>query len=111
MKIDRLKMGSVGVIAPHGAITQAEADELTAAIETTRQPAAGRVVLDMGDVPFVDSKGLETLLDFADRQRSAGQTAKLAGLNETCREIMDLTELLGEFEVFDSVDSAVRSFL
>lgn len=111
MKIDRLKIGSVGVIAPHGAITQAEADELTAAIETARQPSAGRVVLDMSDVPFADSRGLETLLDFADRQRSAGQAAKMAGLGETCREIFDLTDLLGKFEMFDSVDCAVRSFL
>ncbi|HSW47084.1 MAG TPA: STAS domain-containing protein [Phycisphaerae bacterium] len=111
MKIDRLRVGSVGVVAPHGAITQAEADELVAAIESTRQSAAGRIVLDMSDVPYADSRILETMLDFADRQRSDGQAAKLAGLTETCREILDLTELLGEFEVFDSVDSAVRSFL
>ena len=111
MKIDRLKMGSVGIVAPHGAITQAETDELTTVIETTRQPAAGRVVLDMSDVPYADSKALEALLDFADRQRSAGQAAKMAGLTDTCREVFDLTELLGEFELFDSVDSAVRSFL
>ena len=111
MKIDRLKMGSVGVVAPHGAITQMECDELTATIETTRQPAAGRIVLDMSDVPYADSKALEVLVDFADRQRSAGQTAKMAGVTETCREILDLTDLLGEFELFDTVDSAVRSFL
>ena len=111
MKIDRLKMGSVSVVAPHGGVTHAETEELMAAIETMRQQAAGRIVLDMGDVPFADSRALEALLDFADRQHAAGQTPKLAGLTETCREIFDLTDLLGEFEVFDSVDSAVRSFL
>jgi len=111
VKIDRLKVGSVSVIAPHGAITQTETEELSAIIETTRPPAAGRVVLDMGDVPFADSRALETLWDFADRQRTAGQAAKLAAVADTFREILDLTDLLGEFEIFDSVDSAVRSFL
>ena len=48
---------------------------------------------------------------FSEEQRSAGQTAKLAGLTDTCREILDLTDLLGEFEQFDTVENAVRSFL
>ncbi len=36
---------------------------------------------------------------------------KLADLTLACREILDLTEMSGEFEIFDDVESAVRSFL
>lgn len=111
MKIERTRVGSVDVIAPLGAVSQSDADELAAAVDAALQSAAGRMVLDVSKVPYVDSKCLEMLLDLADRQRAAGQTVKLAGLTDTCREILDLTDLLGEFELFDSVDSAVRSFL
>jgi len=111
MKINRTRVGSVGVVTPHGTVTAAEADEFVAALEMTRQSSNGRVVLDVGHVPYVDSRILEALLDFAERQRAAGLTAKLAGVTDTCREILDVTDLLGEFELFDSVDSAVRSYL
>lgn len=111
MKIDRSRVGSVGVVAPHGSVTQTEIDDLSATISITRQSSGGRVVLDLSNVPYVDSQALEAMLDYADQQRSAGQTAKLAAVTDTCREILDLTDVLGEFELFDSVDSAVRSFL
>lgn len=111
MKIDRQKVGSVGVVAPHGSVTQAEVEEFVSAVEMTRQSAAGRIVLDLSGVPYADSVALEALLDFADRQRSAGQSAKVAGLTDTLREILDVTDLFGEFEPFDSVETAVRSFL
>ncbi|MGB9624805.1 MAG: STAS domain-containing protein, partial [Phycisphaerae bacterium] len=111
MKIERSRIGSVGVVTPQSSITQTEADELAAAIRLTRQSSGGRVVLDLGRVAYLDSRALETLLDFAEEQRSAGQTAKIAGLTDTCREILDLTDLLGEFEQFDTVENAVRSFL
>ncbi len=111
MKIDRTRVGSVGVVAPRGSVTHAEAEELVTAIAMTRQSSSGRVVLDLSSVPYVDSRTLEALLDFADQQRDAGQTAKLAAVTETLREILDLTELSREFELFDTVDNAVRSFL
>ncbi len=111
MKVERQKVGSVGVVAPHGSITQAEVEEFVSAVEMTRQSAAGRIVLDMSGVAYADSVALEALLDFADRQRSDGQSAKVAGLTDTFREILDVTDLLGEFEPFDTVETAVRSFL
>jgi anti-anti-sigma factor len=111
MKIDRSRVGSVGVVAPRASVTQAEVDEFTAAIGITRQTSGGRVVLDLSKVPYVDSRALEAFLEFAEQQRAAGQTARLAAVTDTCREILDLTDLLGEFELFDTVDNAVRSFL
>jgi len=111
MRIERSRVGSVGVVAPQGSVAQTEVVELVAAIRLTRQSSGGRVVLDLSRVPYLDSRALEALLDFSEEQRSAGQTAKLAGLTDTCREILDLTDLLGEFEQFDTVENAVRSFL
>lgn len=111
MKIDQTRVGSVGVVAPRGFITTVEKDEFLGVLGSSCRAANGRVILDFANVPYVDSSALEVMLEFAEVQRSAGQAAKLASVTETCREILDLTDLLGEFEVYDSVDSAVRSFL
>ena len=68
-------------------------------------------VLEFSQVPFMDSRGLETLLDLADRQQESGLTTKVAGVPELCREIFELTGVSQRLDLFDSAESAVRSFL
>ena len=71
----------------------------------------GRFVLDASALAYADSKGLETLVEVQEELARAGQSLKLCGLNETLREILDLTELAPRFENYNDVGSAVRSFL
>lgn len=104
-------MGSVGVLVPHGAIAQDEVNDFARAFEEYRRRSNGRVVLDFGNITFLDSAGLETLWDFADRQRDAGQSLKVAAIPELCREILELTGVSDELDLFDSTESAVRSFM
>ncbi|HYE01655.1 MAG TPA: STAS domain-containing protein, partial [Phycisphaerales bacterium] len=71
----------------------------------------GRLVLDAAAIPFVDSAGLEALVQAAEELAESGQTLKLCGVGETLREVLDLTELSGLFEYFADVGDATRSFL
>lgn len=104
-------MGSVTVLSPRAAISQGEAQEFAGIIDDFRRKTNGRMVLEFSQVPFVDSVGLEALWDFADRQRENGQTAKLAAVPELCREIFEITGVAPHLDLFDSAESAVRSFL
>jgi len=69
-----------------------------------------RVVLDLGAVQFIDSRGLELLLDAARRFRAAGGRLKLANPNPLCSEILSATRLDAEIEVFYDLNQAGRSF-
>ncbi len=111
MKIDVQKLGSVTVISPRAAITQGEVDEFASVLEEYRRKTNGRFVLEMSQVPFLDSRGIEVLWDLADTQRAAGQTARLAAVPELCREIFELTGIGPHLDLFDTSESAVRSFL
>jgi anti-anti-sigma factor len=68
-------------------------------------------VLDASAIQFVDSKGLEALVDAYDAIAQTGQSLKLCGVNETIRQVLELTELASRFEHFADVNAAVRSFL
>jgi anti-anti-sigma factor len=111
MKVDVQKMGSITVVSPRSAITQGEVDEFAALAEDYRHKTHGRMVLEFSQVPFLDSRGIEVLWDLADRQRESGQTTKLAAVQELCREIFELTGISPHLDMFDSAESAVRSFL
>jgi len=111
VKVDQQRYGSVEVIAPDGPLTDEESAEFVAVIDGQLTSSNPRVVVCMEDVPYVDSHGLELLISFANDLRNRGLPLKLAAVTSTCREILDLTELVGEFEIFDDVEDAVRSFL
>jgi len=71
----------------------------------------GRVVLDCGQVSHVDSEGLEALVNAAERLASSGHALKLYAVNDTLREVFDLTDTASAFEFYADVSSAVRSYM
>lgn len=111
MKIDRQQCGSVEVMTVKGALT--EDDALRFAGEMKRRLASPnpRLVLDLGEVPCVDSVALEALLEASDYLDDMGFRLRLAGVAATVREIFQLTGLSPKFQFFEKVDDAVRSFL
>ncbi|MEN6450452.1 MAG: STAS domain-containing protein [Thermoguttaceae bacterium] len=68
------------------------------------------VVLDLDGTETLDSKGLGSLLNVQDRLRDAHGEAKIAVNSATNRKILEMTRLDQQFEVFDSVVEAVKSF-
>lgn len=68
------------------------------------------LVLDLDHTELIDSVGLESLLGVRDRLRERGGAVKIATTNPTNRKILEITRLDLQFEVFDSVIDAVKSF-
>lgn len=67
-------------------------------------------VVDCSGVHGIDSAGLESLLDVQDRCEGHVGAVKLCSLDETCRKILEITRLDRRFEVFEDLESAVKSF-
>ena len=111
MKIQQQMHGAVTVLKPVGPVTQVDADSLRDLLLEVRGRSLGRLVLDASAMPFVDSRGLEVLLEVNSELEESGQALKLCGLNEVVREVLELTDLASLFELFEDVNSAVRSFL
>jgi anti-sigma B factor antagonist len=70
-----------------------------------------RVVLNLGEVNYIDSGGLGTLVALHTTAHNAGGTIKLANLTKRVGDLLQVTKLLTVFEVFDSEAEAVDSFL
>ena len=70
-----------------------------------------RVVLDLENVPLMDSAGLEMLLDVQEDFQKRGGALKLAVRNTLCREILAVTGVGSQFEIYPEAASAVGSFV
>ena len=112
MRIETNRHGAVTVIKPGGpVITQEDATQLRTESFEVLGNTLGRFILDVTEMTFVDSNGLETLVDITDELGASGQSLKLCGISDTLREILAITELTPKFQQFEDVQTAVRSFL
>jgi len=69
-----------------------------------------RLVLDLGQVEFVDSSGLGALLSALRQANSLGGDIKLAQLSRAVRVVVELTRMHRIFEIFESAAAAVQSY-
>lgn len=68
------------------------------------------IVLDMSNVSFIDSAGLEQLLYVRDYCNDNNCQLRLAGLDETLMKILEVTRLENEFACHAELAEAVKSF-
>lgn len=111
MEITETTKGAVRVLKPKGPLAGPDAEQFKKKAEESARATMGRLVVDASGVAFVDSRGIEVLVELSEGLADSGQVLKLASVNETLREVLDLTDTAGAFESFEDVNSAVRSFL
>jgi anti-sigma B factor antagonist len=69
-----------------------------------------RIVLNLGEISYIDSGGLGTLVALHTTALSAGATIKLANLTKRVGDLLQVTKLLTVFDVHDSEYKALESF-
>jgi anti-anti-sigma factor len=111
VKIKQQQVGAVTIIKPQGPITNSDAQELELNLKEVIRNTLGRVVLDAAAVSYVDSKGLESLVNISQELSRSGKQLKLCNITETVGEVIDITGLSVQFEQFEDANAAVRSFL
>ena len=87
-----------------------ESNQLRQKIKAVIAAGAKRLALDLGDVTYIDSAGLGTLVSSFTSAQNQGTVMKLANLTNKFHEQLNITKLVTVFDVYDSVDAAVKSF-
>ena len=111
MKIHEQLQGAVTVLKPEGPLVEHDAAVVKQRLLATLNATLGRFVVDMSAIPYVDSKGLEILVEVTEEMGRSGQALRMCGANKTVREVLELTDLASHFEHFHDANTAVRSFL
>jgi anti-sigma B factor antagonist len=83
---------------------------LRSAIQECLLTGTANVILNLGEVTYIDSAGLgELIRTYTSCRRGSGQ-AKLLNLTETAKELLRMTKLLTEFDCYDNEVRAVEAF-
>jgi len=111
MQIQERVVGDVTILDLKGKITLGEGDEaLKDKINSLVHQDRRRILLNLGDVPYVDSAGLgEIVRTYTTVSRQGGQL-KLVNLTKRITDLLSITKLLTVFETFDTEAEALKSF-
>lgn len=111
LRMDTKDVDGVTVLALSGRITLGdESNQLRTEIKDLLARGKTRLVLDLGNVSYIDSAGLGTLVAAYTSARNSGGQVKLANITQKFDELLSITKLLTVFSVYKSTDEAVKSF-
>lgn len=103
--VDGVKIVDCGGRIVFGDEASALRDQVKSLLAESRQ-----IVLNLGDVTYIDSGGLGMLVGLYTSARNAGGNVKLAALTKRVDDLLQVTKLLTVFEVYENVADAVSSF-
>jgi anti-sigma B factor antagonist len=111
MQIEERSAGDVTVLDLKGKITLGEGDELLKdKINSLLQQGRRKVVLNLEEVPYIDSAGLGEIVRTYTTISRQGGSMKLLNLTKRITDLLSITKLLTVFETYDNEADAVRSF-
>ncbi|MCK5558873.1 MAG: STAS domain-containing protein [Candidatus Hydrogenedentes bacterium] len=110
VEVSRSEIGSVGVMRLSGPFVAEECAKLTEKIDACIADGTSKIVIDMKQVPFIDSAGLETLQLLVPELARRGADFRITGLNDVCRDTLVATRMMSFLHISEDAESAVRSF-
>lgn len=109
MQITRVYQDPATVFSIKGAMTSGELEILDTELEKCSRGGAFKLILDLKEVPFIDSAGLEKVLDIARDLGKQSSDLRISSLNDVCKDIFKATLMENFVQVYDDNDSALKS--
>lgn len=111
MKFKTKELKGITVIELNGNVMGGpDATELNEELHKLVTGGKNRVVVDLGDVKFMNSSGLGMLIRALTTMRNAGGDMKLARASEKIESLLIVTKLITVFDHHESVAKAVDAF-
>lgn len=111
MKVDVRKSDDVIIVDFEGRLVLGDGDEVLAAVvDELLAEDYRKILLNLGNVEYIDSNGLGELVQSLKLAQRFGATMKLLRPQDRVRKTLTLTKMLPLFEVYESEEDAVASF-
>lgn len=110
MKIRTQNYNNVTVVELQGELDCDSAAAFKSTVTDMVAKHKNGIAIDMSNIEFIDSEGLEILLWARDYCNENNCPLRLTALNENCAKILEITRLDNEFNQYEELAEAVKSF-
>jgi anti-sigma B factor antagonist len=112
MHISERSVGEVMIVDVSGKITLGDGGDaiLKDKMQSLMQQGKKHVLLNLGEVSYVDSAGLGEIVQAYATMSKGGGALKLLNTTKRIKDLLAITKLLTVFECHDNEAEAVKSF-
>ncbi len=111
MKVQERRVGDVVVIELSGQLTLGDGlIRLKDKINSVLLEGFRNIVLDLGDVRYIDSGGLGELVSSLTSVTRENGSLKLVNVGRRSQDLLIMTKLVTVFDTYDTEDEAIASF-
>jgi anti-sigma B factor antagonist len=111
VKITNSEVDGVSVVELNGRIVLGEeTNSLREKLKSLVAAGKKEIVLNVGNIKYIDSTGLGTLVAAHLSAKKQGASMRLCNLGKKFHEVLQITKLLTVFDVYDTQVAAVSSF-
>jgi len=111
MKIVERQVSDVTILDLQGKILIGEGDDvLRDAVSKLVDSGKTKILLNLAEVPYVDSAGLGEIVRCYTTVSRKGGRLKLINLTNKIRDLLSITKLLTVFETYETEEQGVKSF-
>ena len=111
MEIKKRTFGDIQILDCSGKITLGEGTmTVRNAVRDNLADNGKKIILNLGDVNYVDSSGIGELVNTYTTVTSAGGKLKLLNLTKNIKALLAITKLITVFDVFEDEQTAITSF-
>ena len=111
MKVSFRQVDGVTILDLSGRITLGEGSvQLRDAVRDLLAKGQKHILLNLGDVNYIDSSGIGELVSAYTTARNQGGELKLLNLTKKVHDLLQITKLYTVFDVKDDEASAISSF-
>jgi anti-sigma B factor antagonist len=111
MKVSNRQVDGVSIVDMSGRITLGEGSVV---LRDTIRDMVGKgnkkILLNLGDVTYIDSSGIGELVSAFTAVRREGGELKLLNLTKKVHDLLQITKLYTVFDIKDDEASAIKSF-
>jgi len=111
LELSLSKVDSITVATLKGTVVAgADKDLLLSKIQELLDAGETRIILDMGQVNYVDSTGIGGLVHLHTTARQMGAAIKLLNLTKRIHDVLQITRLSTVFGIYADLQDAIASF-
>lgn len=111
MKASNRQVGGITVVDMSGRITLGEGSTvLRESVKDLLAKGQRKILLNLGDVTYIDSSGIGELVSAFTSVRNQGGDLKLLKLTKKVHDLLQITKLYTVFDVKDDEAAAIQAF-
>lgn len=111
MRIEERVVGAVTILDLNGKLILGDGDALLRdKVHSLINQGCKRIVLNLGEVPYIDSAGLGEIVRTHTTVTRGGGNMKLLSVTKRIHDLLVITKLVTVFDSFDTEAEALQSF-